>query len=466
MVYSFLFLSYLPSLLAFSFPVASNVPQASTSPNLNPEFLKSCLATFKNRTNHSPVSPTPTLVSSPMASAFAELDVDGSGKTKDIKISDASRLTNHYPAAYKDFYGLPSNPPCVYKSGPAWRERTGSYRIIHEVRPVYDYPIADQWHASIVSARTSASSSTPRASNGLRSTLSLLPKRGVKPFCPLLTWIGVYPKFLLYNAAAAEAIKEILAQAGFPEIEVAFRESVVTRSVALGSKLLSFDPLRDPVPELLKPFTPTLGLSIAPLRTPYYEGTGALYLRVSNANKRTILLTAAHVARPPPTLANTDMSRRRNSQAAEEIVALGDKGYSNAVTSMLSAIDDLTSSIDIWNDNIARSSEPTESEEEDEETTDKRQEYLDLVDRAKKKIEEINKLHSEVTRFRTTPGAAHHRFCPPRRTHRRQRWTPPVHPRLGADELYEEKIDWDSFKGNKIYIGTFSMSGHRIALQF
>ena len=100
----------------------------------------------------------------------------------------------------------------------------------------------------------------------------------------------------LYNDAvgAAEAIKKILAQAGFPEIKVAFRESVVTWSVTPGPRLLSFNSLRDPVPELLKPFTPTLGLSIAPLRTPYYEGTGALYLCVSNANKRTVLLTTVH----------------------------------------------------------------------------------------------------------------------------------------------------------------------------
>lgn len=119
---------------------------------------------------------------------------------------------------------------------------------------------------------------------------------------------------------------------GFPEIEVAFCESVVTRSVAQGPRLLSFNPLRDPVPELLKPFTPTLRLSIAPLRTSYYEGTGALYSTSSSP---------AHVARPPPTFANTGMSRRRNSRAAEDIVALGDKDYSNAVTNTLSAIGDL-----------------------------------------------------------------------------------------------------------------------------
>ena len=129
-------------------------------------------------------------------------------------------------------------------------------------------------------------------------------------------------------------------------------------------------------------------------------------LRVSSANKRTVLLTAAHVTRPPPVFANTGMSRRRNSHSVEEIIALGDKGYSKAITSMLSAIGDLASSIDIWGDNIARLPEPAEGEEGDEETTGKRQEYLDLVDKAKKKIEKVNKLHSDVTRFRTTPAHA------------------------------------------------------------
>ena len=79
---------------------------------------------------------------------------------------------------------------------------------------------------------------------------------------------------------------------------------------------------------------------------------------------------------------------------------------------MLSAIGDLASSIDIWNDNVARLPKPAEGEEEDEETAEKRQEYLDLVDKAKKKIEKINKLHSSVTRFRTTPAQRTIGFVP------------------------------------------------------
>jgi hypothetical protein len=91
--------------------------------------------------------------------------------------------------------------------------------------------------------------------------------------------------------------------------------------------------------------------------------------------------------------------------------------------------------------------EPAEGEEEDEETADTRQEHLDLVDKAKKKIEKINKLHSDVTRFRTTPE------------HRTIGFVLHVEPIAVSDgphqftrdwaliELYEEMIDWDSFKG-------------------
>jgi hypothetical protein len=179
-----------------------------------------------------------------MVSVFAKLDVDESGKTKDIVVSDASRLTNGYPAAYKDFYGLPSSPPCVYKSGPAWRERTGpnSHRIIREARSVYNHPIANQWRA--IGTRIYQFLDTQSIKWTLIDPVAFAKEGEVKPFCPLLLWIGVYPESLLCTAAvaAAEAIKEILAQVGFPKIEVAFRESVVARSAALGPKLLSFNP--------------------------------------------------------------------------------------------------------------------------------------------------------------------------------------------------------------------------------
>jgi hypothetical protein len=73
-------------------------------------------------------------------------------------------------------------------------------------------------------------------------------------------WIGVMPGTLAFEAAkeAAKDCKDILAQEGFPDIKVAFCESVVTQSI--GPKLLSFNPSVVPIPKLHSPFTPTLGI--------------------------------------------------------------------------------------------------------------------------------------------------------------------------------------------------------------
>ena len=75
-------------------------------------------------------------------------------------------------------------------------------------------------------------------------------------FCPFIIGIGVQPCSLLYNAAVAAAatIKDILTEASFLKIELAFVESVVTRNTS--PKLLSFNTFTNSVPDLCKPFTP------------------------------------------------------------------------------------------------------------------------------------------------------------------------------------------------------------------
>ena len=195
---------------------------------------------------------------------------------------------------------------------------------------------------STLSARESTSSSTPRVLSGLRSTPSLLPKRRWSRFAHSLcgSWSmpclsSTTPPWLRLRPSRRSSLK--LASLGS---KVAFRESVVTWSVAPGPKMLPFNPLRDPVPELPKLFTSTLGLSIALLKTPYYEGTCALYLRVSSANKRTVLLTAAHVACPPHPSPTRACRAGAKAKLPGTPFALGDEGYSKAITSMLSAIGD------------------------------------------------------------------------------------------------------------------------------
>ncbi|KAG0133745.1 hypothetical protein HOY82DRAFT_516867 [Tuber indicum] len=365
--------------------------------------------------------------------------------------SEAARLTDKYPNAYSDFYG--SGAPCIFKSGPDWHVREGpqAQGIEREARPVYQHAIGCTWlsigkriYSRLDSLGVKWTSINPFAYADAGEA---------KPFCALLISIGVKTHSLHYDAAvaAAVAVKEILAEAGFPAIEVAFVESVVTRSVGLGPKLLSFNPLLDSVPDLRKPFTSALGLSIAPLKYPYFEGTAALYFRLCKDDNRTAILTCAHVARPPPAYTNTGLTYRNPSQAREEFVALGNMGYNNAVKSMMCTIGYLLDTIEACNKVISRLGEPVKGE--DKKVTERRKEQLEFVAKATKKIEEVNALHDEVTKHRTTPDQRVIGFV----LHS-EKIGVSVEPYGFTEdwaliELYDEKVDWSTFKGNKVYVG-------------
>ena len=303
--------------------------------NLDEEFIAACLA-IKQAGNQSDTLVSLTAFSSGKLERMATDDI----------VSMATRLTDKYTNAYSDFY--PSRTPCVFKSGPDWPFRNGpqAQGIEREAHPVYGHAIEPAWRSigeSIYQYFDSISLEWTSI-----NPLAYANAGEAKPFCSLILSIGVKPHSLLYDAAVAAtaAVKEILSGAGFPDIEVAFVESVVTRSVS-GPKLLSFDPLLDEVPNLRKPFTTTLGLSIAPLKYPHFEGTAALYFRLSKDNNRTVILTCAHVARPPPVYPNTGMTRKNSSQPREEVVALGNMGYNNAVKAMIGTIGDLVRTIKV-----------------------------------------------------------------------------------------------------------------------
>lgn len=90
------------------------------------------------------------------------------------------------------------------------------------------------------------------------------------------------------------------------------------------------------MPKYRKPFSACLGTPIAPLSTPFYEGTGGLYLKIGND---IVLLTCAHVVRPPPAFpANLGMQHVNSNQLKEYIVAPGDDGYKRSVNNLMEQI--------------------------------------------------------------------------------------------------------------------------------
>ncbi|KAH7883332.1 hypothetical protein F5I97DRAFT_1980926 [Phlebopus sp. FC_14] len=296
----------------------------------------------------------------------------------EVAISDLKRLAAFYPNATCDFYGTPSSVLCIYKTGAVWPVRTGpeSQRIIREAR-------------------------------GTR-------------FSELLIWIGVKPGSLEYNVAnyAADAVTYFLDTAGFTDFEIGFRESIMTRSVS-GPKMLSFEPFTNSVPEFRKPFTPTLGLGIAPFKTPHFEGTGTIYICESRDSDHIFLVTCAHVARPPPVFpSNKGLVRKTKSHPREHVIALGNSGYSTTLRSMMGTIGDLAWSMKDWQNDLRRLGDPKEGED--------------------KKIPGggMSTWACEVAHIGPKPvgvGVEPH--------HHRRNWA--------LIELYNDKFYWDSFKGDK-----------------
>ncbi|KAG8805884.1 hypothetical protein FRC17_005289, partial [Serendipita sp. 399] len=376
------------------------------------EFFTSCLAVAAQQAaNKSPVSPTTTTTTT---TTFSDLDL-----ANGIPKVTPSRS---YPGAISDFYGLPTNPICIYRTGDEWPVRKGpeAQRVLREARPSTIDPIRF-------------------AEEG-------------KEAGSLYLWVGVVTRSLSFEDAKAAAIgcKKILADAQFPEIEIASRESVFTRSTA-GPRLLDHDPFLDPIADVRSPFTPSLGIQIAPRNAPHFEGTGALYLCESSQSDRVFLLTTRHVVLSPSTHSSQLYSRKNSSQPRLEVVILGSKAYDDAYNGMLGKIGHEILFVQMYKGNLDTLGEAVEGEKT--QVTNMRQDLHSKLATANQTIIDIKQLLDEINSHwnmlsQRVLGYILH--------------TPPLSVATGPKQFTEDwalidldrdKIDWDTFKGNVVYLG-------------
>lgn len=417
--------------------------------NLDPVFFEACLDASKQ---------TGKASFSPAAAKFHKPDV----------VSARSRLTPHYPDAFTDFHGTASEAPCIYKTGPAWPKREGgphAQAYIRTMRPVHGHPITPAWRGILKDAQAYLDTELSVKFTAIMG-FGFANAREKSPFCPLLVIIGVPPNSLAFEAAkkAADYVKgTILSQAGFPNIDVAVREWTTTLS-GRGPKLRSLNPLVDSVAEFHHPFTCTLGLSIAPSKTPYYEGTVALYFRRGSDNDDVLAITAAHVARPPPVHRNTGISPPNSIRHREEIIALGSKAYEDATTDIMSRIGTLHEINDSLQSNIRRLGRlqvKGGGNAKAVATSLLQAEYE--VEKTERNIECLDRIHTDVTKLMTNPKQRPIGFI----LH-----ADPIGATDGSNgctldwaaiQLSKDAFDWANFKGNKVYVGTFS---HLVSSQF
>ncbi|KAG5636345.1 hypothetical protein H0H81_008368 [Sphagnurus paluster] len=255
-----------------------------------------------------------------------------------------------------------------------------------------------------------------------------------KVVCEHLLWIGVVPGTLAFEAAkeAAEGCKDMLAREGFPDIEIAFRESTVNQSLA--PKLLSNRSI-DPVSELRAPFTSTLGIQIALLETPHFGGTGAVYLREGGQSDPPIAQ-----AQQPASWGDCyswDQCLLRCHQSYDE--------HYPARTLLHRLRNGWVESLGPF------------VEGEEHNTTRERENYQDFAEKATRKIEGANEIHDEVTKPCWT--TLNHRaigyvvYAP---TIAVDDGPEPFARDWALIDLYRDKMDWDTFQGNNIYVGKIS----------
>ncbi|KAH7890239.1 hypothetical protein F5I97DRAFT_1933636 [Phlebopus sp. FC_14] len=309
---------------------------------------------------------------------------------------------------HSDFYGFPSNPISIYRTGPVWPQPAGpqAQRVPREARPVCVHPIASVWYElgrEIYEYFDSIE---------LRWT-SINPVRfaeaGKEPG-PLYLWVGVMPGH---------------------DVELAFRESVFTRSV--GPQLLSHIPSVNA--------TADVRATIAPKAYSHFEGTGCLYLREGGEHDRVLLLTARHVVLPPSEYGNDAYARKTTSAPRRDKVL-------EATMSKIGHDAFMVAHYKRELEGLA------EVEGEEEEITDARKEYTHNLARAEKAIRALTEFHSKTTRFWSIEGQriighVHH--------------APQISVGTGEKcytedwavvELHSEKFNnWEGFKGNVMYLG-------------
>lgn len=262
-----------------------------------------------------------------------------------------------------DFNGFPSRPPCIFQTGISDHQPLHEQPQREEPRPVFLHPIKDSWHVLGKQVYLYLDSVNVKWS-------TIDPIRFAKKDRPpgaLHLWIGVKPGSLDLEPAkaAAAGCKSILHDAGHPDVEIAFRES--NFSQLLGPSLLSPVSTRgqtDDIDNLLSPFTPTLGLRIAPRRTPCFEATGGLYICEGGDSDRVFLLTVRHAALPTAVHPNTlyEKKQRQTCQPSHDIILLGHKAYTDAIDLVMAQIGRYLSAVDIEKDGLDELDAPGQQE--------------------------------------------------------------------------------------------------------
>jgi len=409
-------------------------------------------------TSHlSPPSLLPPLPPPPpplLATPISPIPMSSSRKTSSFDRPRSPILTLGLSLTSMGFLLTPSAFTVQAKNGQC---TGGAQRVPREARPVCNHPIQHIWRK------------LGEQVYGYLDSLEVLwstidpvrfAEQGGKPG-PLYLWVGVNPGSLSLEVAkaAATGCKEILAAAKFPDIGIAFRESILTRSA--GPQFLDHIPPGTPTADIRSPFTGALGVPIAPRNSPHFEGTGALYICEGDQAERVFLLTARHVVLPPRLYSNELYEHKVTNEPPQEVLILGAGAYERATNDMKNEVANQATCVEIYTKRLARLGNPAVGE--NPVVTMARRRDTGVLEDAKEAGLAINNLYSRVAKDWTSPAL---------RVLGHVVYAPPISVGTGPKEFTEDwalielnrdKINWDNFKGNVVYLGTFQSTLQRLS---
>jgi hypothetical protein len=393
------------------------------------------------------------------------------------------------------YYGLPSRPVLVFRTGTPWKRPTGpeAYHVPKDIRPVFEDQIATVWDKMGTEIFEYLDSVTI-----MWTTIDVVrfaePKEDPGP---VVLWIGVKPGSLSREDAQVAAIgcEKILDKFKIADVEVAFRESLFTRSAR--PTLLKYARYSDVTAGVRGPLTPALGMPIGARATPSTEGTGAIYLSEGGGSDKVYILTARHVVFPPNEVPNEIYNRTRNNQPCRQVTLPSPKAFQAVVESIMAEIGGNMIQVEISSDHLEywqkketskkaskkaskedskkaskeaskedskedNSVEKEDSEEESEKDNKKdnsvkreRERVEGDLRAAEASIKTLNRFHDQVTKYWSEESQrviGHIAYSPPITV---GTGTKPYTEDWALIELDRTKIDWNNFRGNVIDLGTF-----------
>ena len=240
--------------------------------------------------------------------------------------------------ATRYYWGLPSNPRLIARTGRPWYPPWGpeAYSRANEFRSLGKHKLFGIWEDNLA---LKVHNILNQNQVNWSSTEIVRIAYVDEPDGDLILWIGVYstPTRLSNDVGIEVAVqcKRLLIRYGIQDVDVELCESDFVQSA--GPVLLKPTDIVDPTAIAREPFTTTLGMDICAEKTPQTEGTVGFFMAIDGVDKL-YGVTTRHVLFPR--VENKTFEHTNDSQPRHNVQLFGEAAFKEHLVAIQTIIDD------------------------------------------------------------------------------------------------------------------------------